>query len=128
MLDDRNTTASALQSWDKGIWDGPANRTGWQALLGERQGGPDVSQYAAPARATDLSGLPPALLDVGSAEVFRSETVEYAERLWRAGGVAELHVWPGGYHGYDEVSPSAPVSRATKQARHDWLRRILAAG
>lgn len=128
MLDDRNTSASALQSWQQGPYNGFANRVNWQALLGDRQGGAHVSPYASPSRATDLSGLPPALLDVGSAEVFRSETVDYAERIWQAGGVAELHVWPGGYHGYDDAAPTAPVSQSTKQARHDWLRRLLAAG
>jgi acetyl esterase/lipase len=128
MLDDRNVSASTLQSWDRGIWNGPANRTGWKALLGDRQGGTDVSPYAAPSRAADLGGLPPALLDVGSAEVFRSETVDYAERIWRAGGVAELHVWSGGYHGYDLFAPTAPLSQATAQVRIAWLRRLLAAG
>jgi hypothetical protein len=37
-------------------------------LLGERRGGPDVSQYAAPARAEDLSLLPRTYIDTGSAE------------------------------------------------------------
>ena len=64
-----------------GVWDRTANETGWTALLGERRGGPDVSLYAAPARAEDLSGLPPAFLDVGSAETFRDEVVTYATRL-----------------------------------------------
>ncbi|GHD19850.1 hypothetical protein GCM10007147_11150 [Nocardiopsis kunsanensis] len=51
--------------------------------------------YAAPARAKDLSGLPPAFLDVGSAETFRDEVVAFTSRVWSAGGHAELHVWPG---------------------------------
>ncbi|GLW11319.1 hypothetical protein Misp01_64470 [Microtetraspora sp. NBRC 13810] len=51
-------------------------------------GGPDVSPYAAPARAADLSGLPPAFIDVGSAETFRDESVAYASRIWLAGGSA----------------------------------------
>jgi acetyl esterase/lipase len=126
MLDDRNNSVSAVQSYDKGPWPGVANGVGWRALLGDRQGGSDVSVYAAPARATDLSGLPPALLDVGSAEVFRSETGAYAERIWSCGGVAELHVWPGGYHGYDMFAPRTLVSQATIEARQLWLRRLLA--
>jgi acetyl esterase/lipase len=84
-----------------------------------------VSPYAAPARAADLSGLPPAFIDVGSAETFRDEAVEYASRLWRSGGAAELHVWPGGFHGFDEAVPQAALSRRARAAQLDWMRRLL---
>ncbi|KPI22628.1 hypothetical protein OK074_7166 [Actinobacteria bacterium OK074] len=127
MLDDRNDTVSARQMAGRGIWDCGANETGWTALLGAARGGPDVSPYAAPARATDLSGLPPAFIDVGSAETFRDEAVTYATRLWQAGGRAELHVWPGGFHGFDLMAPQAALSQASRDARPVWLRRILAA-
>ncbi|MFE1859084.1 alpha/beta hydrolase [Streptomyces anandii] len=126
MLDDRNDTPSALQMAGVGTWDRTANETAWTALLGDRRGGPDVSPYAAPARAEDLSGLPPAFLDVGSAETFRDEVVAYASRIWQAGGVAELHVWPGGFHGFDGFVPQAALSRAARAAQLDWLRRLLA--
>lgn len=79
------------------------------------------------ARAADLSGLPPAFIDVGSAETFRDEDVAYASRIWRAGGVAELHVWPGGCHGFDLLAPHAAISVEAKEARVRWLRRLLAA-
>lgn len=125
MLDDRNDTPSAHQMTGVGIWDRTANETGWTALLGDRRGGPDVSPYAAAARAEDLTGLPPAFLDVGSAETFRDETVTYASRLWQAGGIAELHVWPGGFHGFDGFAPQAAVSQAAVAARLVWLRRLL---
>ncbi|MGX1273740.1 alpha/beta hydrolase [Streptomyces phaeoluteigriseus] len=126
MLDDRNDTPSAHQMAGLGVWDRTANETGWTALLGELRGGPEVSPYAAPARAEDLSGLPPAFLDVGSAETFRDEVVAYASRIWQAGGVAELHVWPGGFHGFDGFAPQAAVSRAAREAQLRWLRRLLA--
>ncbi|WP_251095955.1 alpha/beta hydrolase [Streptomyces sp. Caat 7-52] len=125
MLDDRNDTVSAHQMAGVGAWDRTANETGWTALLGDRRGGPDVSPYAAPARATDLSGLPPAFLDVGSAETFRDEVVDYASRIWRCGGVAELHVWPGGFHGFDGFVPHAALSRTARASHLDWLRRLL---
>jgi acetyl esterase/lipase len=126
MLDDRNDTPSARQMAGLGIWDSASNETGWTALLGAARGGPDVSPYAAPARATDLSGLPPAFIDVGSAETFRDEAVTYASRIWQAGGVAELHVWPGGFHGFTMLAPQAAVSRAASSAPRNWLRRVLA--
>src|SRR5262249_11394441 len=72
--------------------------------------------YAAPARATDLSGLPPALIEVGSAETFRDEDMGYATRICQAGGVAELHVWPGGYHGFTLMVAGGPVVRRRRGA------------
>ncbi|NNN28909.1 alpha/beta hydrolase [Streptomyces sp. S3(2020)] len=125
MLDDRNDTPSAHQMAGLGVWDRTANETGWTALLGELRGGPDVPGYAAPARAEDLTGLPPAFLDVGSAETFRDEVVAYASRIWQAGGIAELHVWPGGFHGFDGFAPQAALSQRTRAAHLDWLRRLL---
>nr|WP_221382286.1 alpha/beta hydrolase [Actinoplanes polyasparticus] len=124
-IDDRNDTPSAVQMAGRGVWDRTANDTGWTTLLGAARGGPDVSPYAAPARATDLAGLPPAFVDVGSAETFRDEDVAYASRLWQAGGQAELHVWPGGFHGFDMMAPQAAISQEARAARVRWLKRLL---
>jgi acetyl esterase/lipase len=121
MLDDRNNTPSAVELDGRGLWDRTANNVGWTAYLGDRRGTEDVPPYAAPARAADLSGLPPAFLDVGTAETFRDEVVAYASRLWQAGGEAELHVWPGGFHGFDALVPKAQISRAARAARLTWL-------
>ncbi|MEU5264431.1 alpha/beta hydrolase fold domain-containing protein [Amycolatopsis sp. NPDC021455] len=125
MLDDRNDTASAVDLDGRGLWDRTANMIGWTAYLGDRRGTDDVPAYAAPARAEDLSGLPPTFLDVGSVETFRDEVITYANRIWQAGGDAELHVWPGGFHGFDSLAPEAKVSRAARAARLTWLRRLL---
>lgn len=125
MLDDRNDTPSAHQMAGLPMWNRQANEVGWTALLGAARGGPDVSPYAAPARAENLSGLPPTFVDVGSTDTFRSEDVDYAERIWRAGGVAELHVWPGGFHGFGGIAPNAGISKAAVAERVNWLRRLL---
>jgi acetyl esterase/lipase len=125
MLDDRNTTVSSHQFVGTGGWDRGSNDTGWNAYLGERRGTSDVPVYAFPSRATDLSGLPAAFIDVGSAEVFRDEAVAYASQLWADGGVAELHVWPGGFHGYELMAPHAQLSQVSKQARTDWVARLF---
>jgi acetyl esterase/lipase len=110
-----------------GLWDGSSNRAGWTALLGERRGTEDVPCAAAPARAADLSGLPPAFIDVGSVEALRDEAVAYATRIWQAGGTCELHVWSGAFHSFDEWVPQAEVARAACAARIQWLRRLLTA-
>ncbi|GGC96673.1 esterase [Tersicoccus solisilvae] len=125
MLDDRDGTVSSAQIDGVGVWDRGSNLTGWTALLGDRRATDDVSIYAAPARATDLSGLPPAFIDCGSAEVFRDEDVAYASALWASGGQAELHVWPGGFHAFEGYAPQAALSREMVQARDRWVHRLL---
>lgn len=126
MLDDRDQTVSTAQIDGVGVWDRGSNLTGWNALLGDRRGTDDVSIYAAPARATDLSGLPPAFIDCGSAEVFRDEDVAYATAIWAAGGQAELHVWPGGFHAFESFAPQAALSQQMTAARENWIDRIFA--
>lgn len=126
MLDDRDGTFSGHQMAGVDTWDRTSNATAWQALLGDRHGAADLPAYAAPARATDLSGLPPAYVEVGSAETFRDEDVAYANAIWQAGGQAELHVWPGAFHGFDTLAPRAALSRDAREARIRWLRRTLA--
>lgn len=125
MLDDRDATVSTQQIDGVGVWDRASNLVGWTALLGDRRGTGDVSIYASPARATDLSGLPPTFVDCGSAEVFRDEDVAYATALWAAGVQAELHVWAGGFHAFDSFAPHAAVSQASITARDNWVNRLL---
>ncbi|KAA5838414.1 alpha/beta hydrolase fold domain-containing protein [Saccharopolyspora hirsuta] len=123
MIDDTNTTVSSHQYRGLGPWPREANLAGWSALLG---GATEVSPAAAPSRAADLSNLPHAFVEVGSAEGFRDEDVDYARRIWGTGGSAELHVWSGGCHGFDILAPAAEITRAALAARLSWLRRVLA--
>lgn len=125
MLDDRDGTVSTRQIDGIGVWDRSSNRMAWTAMLGDRRGGPDVTPAEAPARAADLSGLPPAFISAGSAEVFRDEAVAYASGIWAGGGVAELHVWPGGFHGFENFAPQSGLAIAAAAARDGWVRRIL---
>lgn len=125
MIDDRNTTVSSRQYDGFGAWDRNNNDTAWDALLGADRGTDRVTPYAAPSRARDLAGLPPAFIDVGAAETFRDEAVEYASRIWAAGGQAELHVWGGAFHGFAGAAPEAEVSRSSVAALDSWMRRVL---
>lgn len=127
MIDDRNTSVSSHQIDGRGVWDRESNIMGWTSLLGERRGTDDVSIYAAPARATDLSGLPPTFIDAGSAEVFRDEAVAYASKIWEAGGSAELHIWAGAFHGFEGFAPHTAIAQAAAAARDNWAARILKA-
>ena len=126
MLDDRDQTPSTVEFDEILTWSRRHNRSGWSALLGDRAGTADVDQYAAPARATDLSGLPPALIQVGELEVFRDEDVDYAARLLRAGVPTQLQVFPGAYHAWDGVAPGAAASMRAVQERVEALARYTA--
>lgn len=125
MLDDRCDTFSIKQMKGIGLWESTSNLTGWSALLGERRGGENVSYYASPARAKDLSGLPPAFIDVGAVEALRDDSFFYANRIWQAGGDAELHVWSGAFHSFDQWVPDAIVSKSADEVRIAWMRRLL---
>jgi len=123
MLDDRNETISSYQFPGLASFSQELNVFAWKCLLGGKK---DVSIYVAPARATDLSGLPQTFLDVGSAEVFRDEDVAFAEKLWAAGVQCELHVWPGAWHGFDVLAPNAKLSITARETRDAWVRRLFA--
>jgi acetyl esterase/lipase len=126
MLDDRSDTRSCAEIDDLGVWDGWANAEGWQALLGGRCGTDSVDSYAAPARAKDLAGLPPAWIDVGELDALRDENVQYALRLMQAGVATDLHVHPGAFHAWEVFVPDAAISRRAVEARRAALRRALA--
>jgi acetyl esterase/lipase len=124
MIDDRQITASS--QWFDPVWSPRANHFGWSAYLGDAKGGETVPAYAAPARATDLSGLPPTLITVGAIDGFADEDIEYALRLRHAGVPVELHVYPGCPHGFDGFAADTVVGRRANRDMEDWLAGRLA--
>ncbi|WP_438306675.1 alpha/beta hydrolase (plasmid) [Streptomyces sp. HUAS TT11] len=125
MLDHRNNTTSSRQySGDPYVWTRNMNEFGWRAVL-DGLPSDEVPSYVSPSLADDLSRLPTTYIDTGSAEVFRDEISDYATRIWAAGGQAELHVWAGGFHGFDALFPQAQISAAARRTRTEWLARVL---
>ena len=110
MLDDRNVTNSSHTITDARLWNRDANLVGWNAYLAGAAGSDGVSHYAAPARATDLRGLPPAYINVGTLDLFVDEDIAYAQALIAAEVPVELHVYPGVFHGSPNLVAAAPVS------------------
>ena len=88
-------------------------------------GSDEVPPYAAAARATDLAGLPPTCVVVGSIDGFRDEDIDYAQRLNQAGVPCELHVIAGLPHAYLLV-PGAAAVQLAMHCMDDWLARQLA--
>lgn len=126
MIDDRNTTPSSHEVTSLGVWDRDTNVKGWKALLGADAAGAQVSPYAAPSRSTDLTGLPPTYIDVGTADLFRDEDIEFAQRLMQSGVPTELRVYPGAFHGFEGYAPSARVTQAAWAGRIAALSRAFA--
>ncbi|MXX99547.1 MAG: alpha/beta hydrolase [Chloroflexi bacterium] len=120
MLDDRNSTRSANAVTDPRVWDRASSLAAWDAYLEGEAGTANVPAHAAPARATDLAGLPPAYINVGDLDLFLDEDVAYAQALGAAGVPVELHVYPGAYHGSPGAVPAAQLSRR-------WITDELAA-
>jgi acetyl esterase/lipase len=123
MLDDRQQTPS-IGADGLYVWGSDSNEFGWRSYLGELYGSDEVPFYAAAARATDLTGLPPTCVVVGAIDGFRDEDIDYAQRLNQAGVACELHVIAGLPHGYLLV-PGAPSVQLAMHAMDDWLIRQL---
>ncbi|MCM1364317.1 MAG: alpha/beta hydrolase [Faecalibacterium sp.] len=100
MLDDRMITQSS-QNNDAPIWNSKSNEAAWKLYLGDLCGTDNVPKYAAPARETDYSNLPPTLTYVGTIDPFHDETLFYIENLKAAGVETKLKTYDGCFHGFD---------------------------
>jgi acetyl esterase len=123
-VDDRLITDSSHRIHDARVWDRNTAEVSWQMYLGDFHGG-DVSPYAAPARAADLSGLPPATVLVEDLDILRDEGVDYANRLNNAGVRTELHVYPGTFHGHFGMVPEAAISQRTLDDIFSSVKRVF---
>lgn len=84
-----------------------------------------MSDDAAPARSTQLSGVPAALITCSELDPLRDEAIDYASRLLRAGVSTELHVYPGTCHGFDSLLPDWEISEQLFALQGAALRRAL---
>lgn len=128
MLDDRTAVRPDLGDREHKAWNKISNRTGWSAYLGTEPGQSTTPSYAVPARRADLTGLPPAWVGVGSADMFHDESVAYAERLEASGVDCETVIVPDAIHGFDALpgGRNSPEARQFTQGQHDFVRRIIA--
>ena len=127
MLDDRNQTPATFEITDLGIWDRKANIESWGWYLGQKAASEDdpefsqVSVYAAPARAEELSGLAPIYTDVGDVDLFRDDVIDFVNRLRAAGNQVEFHLIPGMFHAGELFNPEAEISKALWGRRFDAI-------
>jgi len=109
MIDDRMTSESAKEN-NAPVWNSQSNEVAWKLYLGELYG-KDVPAYAAAARATDYSNLPPTVTFVGDLEPFRDETIQYVDNLRKAGVPVDFELYKGCYHGFDIMNTKADVTK-----------------
>ena len=122
MIDDRMDTASAAGS-NAPFWNAKTSRIGWKMYLGHLFGTPEVPIHAAPARAEDLRGMPPACTLVGSLDPFRDETIAYVKKLRAAGVPVTFRLFEGCFHGFDLFCPETEIAKeatafVTENFRH----------
>jgi len=125
-LDDRLQTCSMQRFVDTPMWNRPNAEISWDFYLGDQyqRGADDVPYHAAPARAEDLAGLPPAYVSTMEFDPLRDEGVAYALKLMQAGVATELHSFPGTFHG-SSLFATAQVSRRESTEMFAVLRRAL---
>ncbi|UDY25357.1 alpha/beta hydrolase [Nocardioides sp. Kera G14] len=119
MLDDRTGSVRSGRRWL--MWSEQDNVIAWRWYVGSGDTNP-----ASPARWTDLAGLPPAWVGVGTSDMLHDEAVAFAPSLVGAGVPTTLEVADGGYHGFDQISPGAAVSQRFITSLFDHLRTHLA--
>lgn len=123
-LDDRLDTSSMREFTDTPMWNRQKAEISWRSYLGAWPC-PEVSPYAAPGRATELAGLPPAFVSTCELDPLRDEGILYALAMVQAGVPVELHHYPGTFHGSAMVTDASVSIRAARDVL-DAMRRGIA--
>ena len=125
MLDDRTAANYDLDSINYRIWNNKGNRFAWSTYLGQPPGMSEVPEYAVPARRENLSGLSPAWISIGGAELFYEEACRYYKRLNENGVRCRLHVTPMALHAFENFFPRASITQDLFKANYQFLRETL---
>lgn len=126
LLDDRGTTPSRLGMTDARVINGPGIVGTWNSYLGADRDEATTSPYAAPARADDLTGLPPAFVMTCGLDPLRDEGLEHARRLAGADVAVDAHHVPGAWHFFEGYAPHTDLARRTTARWIDAISDALA--
>jgi acetyl esterase/lipase len=125
MIDYKHNLPSAQEITDVGIWDRELGLNAWQLYLGDQVTSEEVSPYASPSHAKDLSNLPPVFIDVGELDTLRDEAIAFVLRLTQARSKVEFHLYPGVYHATELFAPDAEISKVIWANRFKAISRFL---
>jgi acetyl esterase len=88
-------------------------------------GAADAADWrASPARATTLSGLPPAYVLTAGADPLRDEGDEYAARLKEAGVPVTYRTFPGQFHGFFTMGKLLQQANVAASEIAVWLKAL----
>jgi acetyl esterase/lipase len=121
MIDSSNTSNSSLEITNIGVWDRSTNIDAWNWYLNGNQ----ADEYAAPAQAKNLVGLPQCYSDVGSFDLFLDENSSFFKRLSDAGVSTEFQVFQGAFHGSENLAPESELSRKIWERRLGAIERFI---
>ena len=107
MIDNEDTDSS--RDNHAPVWNTKRNQKAWKAYLRDIHG--EIPPYAAPARQTDYTNLPPAYTFVGDIEPFYCETLTYIDNLRKAGVEAKVDIYPNCFHAFDMLMPFRKISK-----------------
>jgi monoterpene epsilon-lactone hydrolase len=99
-LDGTGTSMTARSAMDPMV-----QKPGLDWMAGMYLAGKDSKTPLAAPMHADLKGLPPILIQVGSAETLLDDATRLAEKLHNAGGEVRLAVWPNQLHVFPFFAP-----------------------
>ena len=121
MIDDSNTSLSSHEIIDIGVWDRKANVEAWGWYLS----GKGADGYAAPIRSKNLTNLPQCYSDVGEFDLFRDENSSFFTRLEDSGVITEFKIFPGAFHGSENLAPESGLSKEIWKSRFEAIERFI---
>jgi acetyl esterase len=92
----------------------------WDQYLGPADRSDPLLDYL-----SDVSGFPPALVQIAEFDVLRDEARAYAERLLASGIPAEVSLHKGMIHGFIAIAPEHPQSALALEEGCQALRAAL---
>jgi acetyl esterase len=122
VIDDRCDTPSIRQYDEAPLFGGRLAKEMWVRYLGADADRTITSPYAAPGRAKDLRGLPPAFIQVNGLDPLRDEGIQYAQRLMAADVPVELYCAPNQHHG---MSMDARTAATAVRVYQEAMRAAL---